>query len=61
MPIETVIKKVSGNASYFTEQEFSTVEDAHADHNPLTSVKATVSDIRVNFKKYRLKKKDETK
>ena len=59
MSIETVIKKVTGDAAYFTEQEFSSVEDAYADHNPLTESKATVSDIRVNNIKYRLKKKDE--
>ena len=59
MSIETVIKKVVGDATYFTEQEFRSVEDAYADRNPLTEAKATVSDIRVNNKKYRLKKKDE--
>ena len=58
MSIETVIKKVTGDAAYFTEQEFSSVEDAYADRNPLTEAKATVSDIRVNNRKYRLKKKD---
>ena len=59
MSIETVIKKVTGDAAYFTEQEFSSVEDAYADRNSLTESKATVSDIRVNNIKYRLKKKDE--
>ena len=59
MSIETVIKTVVGDAAYFTEQEFSSVEDAYADHNPLTEVKATVSDIRVSNRTYRLKKKDE--
>ena len=59
MSIETVIKKVTGDAAYFTEQEFSSVEDAYADRKPLTESKATVSDIRVNNIKYRLKKKDE--
>jgi len=57
--MEIVIKKVTGDASYFTEQEFSSVEDAYADRNPTTESKATVSDIRVNNIKYRLKKKDE--
>ena len=57
MPVETVIKKVTGDAAYFTEQEFSSVEDAYANHNPLTEIKATVSDIRVNNRTYRLKKK----
>ena len=56
MSIETVIKKVTGDAAYFTEQEFSSVQDAYEDRNPLTEVKATVSDIRVSNKKYRLKK-----
>ena len=59
MPVETVIKTVVGDAAYFTEQEFTTVEDAYADRNPLTEAKATVSDIRVSSKRYRLKKKDE--
>ena len=59
MSIETVIKTVVGDAAYFTEQEFSSVEDAYEDRNPLTEAKATVSDIRVNNRKYRLKKKDE--
>jgi len=59
MSIETVIKTVVGDAAYFTEQEFTTVEDAYADRNPLTEAKATVSDIRVSSKRYRLKKKDE--
>ena len=56
MSIETVIKKVTGDAAYYTEQEFSSVEDAYDDRNPLTKAKATVSDIRVNNIKYRLKK-----
>ena len=60
MSIETVIKKVTGDAAYFTEQEFSSVEDAYASRNPLTEAKATVSDIRINSQRYRLKK-DETK
>ena len=57
---EIVIKKVSGDAAYFTEQEFSSVEDAYADRNSLTEAKAIVSDIKVNNIKYRLKK-NETK
>ena len=60
MSIETVIKKVTGDAAYFTEQEFTSVEDAYADRNSLTEAKATVSDIRINNIKYRLKK-NETK
>ena len=59
MSIETVIKTVVGDAAYFTEQEFNSVEDAYADRNPLTEAKATVSDIRINNQRYRLKKKDE--
>ena len=55
---ETVIKKVSGDATYFMEQEFGSVEDAYANRNPLTEAKATVSDIRVNNTKYRLKKNE---
>jgi len=60
MSIETCIKTVVGDAGYITEQEFSTVEDAYADRNPLTEAKATVSDIRISNQRYRLKK-DETK
>ena len=60
MSIETCIKTVVGDAGYITEQEFSTVEDAYADRNPLTEAKATVSDIRVNSRRYKLKK-NETK
>jgi len=60
MSIETVIKTVVGDAAYFTEQEFNSVEDAYADRNPLTEAKATVSDIRINNQRYRLKK-NETK
>ena len=56
MSIETVIKKVTGDAAYYTEQEFSSVEDAYEDRNPLTEAKATVSDIRVSSRRYRLKK-----
>ena len=60
MSIETVIKKVTGDAAYFTEQEFSSVQDAYENRNPLTEAKATVSDIRISNQRYRLKK-DETK
>ena len=59
MSIETCIKTVVGDAAYITEQEFRSVQDAYEDKNPLTEPKATVSDIRVNNIKYRLKKKDE--
>ena len=57
--METVIKTVVGDAAYKTEQEFSSVEDAVNDHKPLTEVKATVTDIRVSSRKYKLK--NETK
>ena len=60
MSIETCIKTVVGEAGFTTDQEFSNVEDAYADRNPLTKAKATVSDIRINNQRYRLKK-DETK
>ena len=60
MSIEICIKTVVGDAGYITEQEFNSVEDAYADRNPLTKAKATVSDIRINNQRYRLKK-DETK
>jgi copper chaperone CopZ len=53
--LETVIKTVVGDAAYKTEQEFNSVEDAYNDVNPITEVKATVTDIRVNSKKYKLK------
>jgi len=61
MSIETVIKTVVGDAAYFTEQEFNSVEDAYADRNPLTEAKATVSDIRINNQRYRLKKNESKK
>ena len=60
MSIETCIKTVVGDASYITEQEFRSVQDAYEDKNPLTEAKATVSDIRVNSRRYKLKK-NETK
>ena len=53
--METVIKTVTGDAAYITEQEFSSVDDAYHDRNPLTESKATVSDIRINNTKYKLK------
>ena len=60
MSIETCIKTVVGDATYITEQEFRSVQDAYEDKNPLTEAKATVSDIRVNSRRYKLKK-NETK
>ena len=56
--LETVIKTVVGDAAYITEQEFKSVQDAYEDKNPLTKAKATVSDIRINNTRYKLKKED---
>ena len=56
--LETVIKTVVGDAAYITEQEFESVQDAYEDKNPLTEAKATVSDIRINNTRYKLKKED---
>ena len=53
--MERVIKTVTGDATYITEQEFSSVDDAYHNRNPLTESKATVSDIRINNTKYKLK------
>ena len=53
--VETVLKIISGDAAYQTVQEFNSVEDAYNDRNPLTDVKATVSDIRKNNTRYKLK------
>ena len=53
--IETVIKTVVGDAAYITEQEFPNVTDAYHNRNPLTEAKATVSDIRINNTRYKLK------
>ena len=53
--METVIKTVVGDAAYITEQEFNSVDYAYHDHNPITEAKATVSDIRINNTKYKLK------
>ena len=60
MSIEACIETVVGDAAYITEQEFRSVQDAYEDKNPLTEAKATVSDIRVNSRRYKLKK-NETK
>ena len=59
MSIDTVIKTVVGDAAYITEQEFRSVQDAYEDKNPLTEPKATVSDIKINNTRYKLK--NETK
>ncbi len=59
MSIGTCIKTVVGDAAYITEQEFRSVQDAYEDKNPLTEAKATVSDIRINNTRYKLK--NETK
>ena len=53
--MEIVIKTVVGDAAYLTEQEFNSVDDAYNDRNPLTETKATVSDIRINNIRYKLK------
>ena len=53
--METVIKTVTGDADYITEQEFNSVDDAYHNLNPLTEAKATVSDIRINNTRYKLK------
>ena len=58
--METVIKTVVGDAAYITEQEFNSVDDAYHDRNPLTEVKATVTDIRVNSRKFKLKEVPKT-
>ena len=58
--METVIKTVVGDAAYITEQEFNSVDDAYNDRNPLTEAKATVSDIRINNTKYKLKEVPKT-
>ena len=58
--METVIKTVVGDASYITEQEFNSVDDAYHDRNPLTEAKATVSDIRISNTKYKLKEVPKT-
>ena len=58
--MQTVIKTVSGDAAYITKQEFNSVDDAYHDRNPLTEVKATVTDIRVNSRKFKLKEVPKT-
>ena len=58
--METVIKTVVGEASYIMEQEFHNVDDAYHDRKPLTEAKATVSDIRINNTKYKLKEVPKT-
>ena len=58
--MERVIKTVTGDAAYITEQEFLNVEDAYNGVNPLTEAKATVSDIRINNTKYKLKEVPKT-
>ena len=53
--METVIKTVTGEASFVSEQEFLSVDDAHEDRNPLTEAKVTTSDYSINNTKYKLK------
>ena len=52
---EIVIKTIVGDAAYKTEQEFSSVEDAYEDKNPLTVIKTTITDLRISSKRYKLK------
>ena len=54
--METVIKTVVGDAAYKSEQEFSTIEDAYNDKNPITDITYTVSDVRIDSQRYKLKK-----
>ena len=49
-----VIKKITGEASFYTEQQFSSVEDAFNEVNPLTEAIATVTDVKINNKKIRV-------
>ena len=58
--METVIKTVVGDAAYKSEQEFSTVEDAYNDRNPITDLTYTVSDVRISSRKYKLKEVTKT-
>ena len=53
--METVIKTLTGDAAFISEQEYLSVEDAYNDRNPITESKATVSDIRITNTKYKLK------
>ena len=57
---EVVIKTVIGDAAYKSEQEFLSVEDAYHDRNPITEATYTVSDIRINNTKYKLKEVPKT-
>ena len=58
--METVIKTVVGDAAYKSEQEFSTIEDAYNDKNPMTDITYTVSDVRISSRKYKLKEVTKT-
>jgi hypothetical protein len=49
-----VIKKITGDASFYTEQQFSSVEDAFNEVNPLTEAIATVTDVKISNKKIRV-------
>ena len=57
---ETVIKTVTGDAAYQSEQEFLSVEDAYNDKNPITDIAYTVSDVRISSRKYKLKEVTKT-
>ena len=56
---EIVVKTIVGDAAYKTEQEFSSVEDAYEDKNPLTVIKTTITDLRISSKRYKLKAPEE--
>ena len=57
--MQRAIKEQNGDCSFITEQEYLTVDDAVHDKNPITEMKTTVIDLRVNNAKYKLKKNDE--
>ena len=58
--LEIIIKTVTGDAAYTTEQEFNSIDDAYHDRNPLTDVKAKVSYTKINNTKYKLKEVPKT-
>jgi hypothetical protein len=57
--MQKAIKEQTGDCSFVTEQEYLTVDDAVHDKNPLTEMKTTVIDLRIDNAKYKLKKDDE--
>ena len=56
--MQRAIKEQTGDCSFKTEQEYLTVDDAVHDKNPITEMKTTVLDLRVNNAKYKLKKNE---